>query len=118
MKFETDRLIATVHDNLARVRFKSPEVAEYGEASFLGQELRRVVGSLEFQKVILDLEVFRFVTSTVLEAFVSMYLRCKTLGRQVKIANANPLIRQALRTTRLDALMPIFETLDEALASR
>ncbi len=118
MKFETDRLIATVHDNLAHVRFKGPEVAEYGEASFLGQELRRVVGALEFQTVILDLEVFRFVTSTVLEAFVSMYLRCKTLGRQVKIANVNPLVREALRTTRLDALMPIFETLDEALASR
>ena len=116
MKFETDRIICNIHDGMAHVCFKAPEVAEYSEACLIGQELRRIVGGYEFRVMLIDCEVFNSVTSTVLEAFVSVHLRCRKQGREVRIANVNPLIRETLRTTRIDQIVPVFDTLEEALA--
>ena len=117
VKFETDRIICTIHDGLAHVRFKGAQVAEYSEACLLGQELRRVVSGYEFRAMVVDCDVFNFVTSTILEAFVSVYLRCRSTGREVRVVNANPLIRETFRATRLDKIVKIFETLEEAIAA-
>jgi anti-anti-sigma factor len=115
MKFETDRLICEIHDDVAHVRFKGPHVAEYSQASHLPPELRRVVASYEFRVLVLDCEALTFLTSTVLEGFVSAYLRCRKLGRAVRIVHADPLVREMLRTTQVDVLMPVFDRLDDAL---
>ena len=63
----------------------------------------------------LDCEALTFLTSTVLEGFVSAYLRCRKLGRIVRIVHADPLVREMLRTTQVDVLMPVFDRLDDAL---
>jgi anti-anti-sigma factor len=115
MKFETERFICEIHDNVAHVRFKGPQVVEYSQACYLSPELRRVVSSYEFRLLVLDCEGLTFLTSTVLEAFVAAYLRCQKLGRAIRIVHADPLIRETLRTTQIDLLMPVHERLDEAL---
>jgi len=115
MKFESDRFICEIHENVAHVRFKGPQVAEYSQASYLSPELRRVVGSYEFRLLVLDCEGLTFLTSTVLEAFVTAYLRCQKLSRAVRIVHAEPLVRETLRTTQIDLLVPVHERLDEAL---
>ena len=115
MKFENERLICEIHNSVAHVRFKGPNVTEYTQACQLGPDLRRIAASYEFQLLVLDCETLNFVTSTVLEAFVAAYLRCRKLGRVVRIVYAEPLVREVLRTTRLDALIPVFERLDDAL---
>jgi len=115
MKFETDRFVCETHDDVAHVRFKGPNVAEYSQARHLSRELRRVVASHDFHLLLLDCEALTFLTSTVLEGFVSAYLRCRKQGRIVRIVNADPLIRETLRTTQVDVLMPVFDRLDDAL---
>jgi anti-anti-sigma factor len=115
MKFETDRFICEIHDDVAHVRFKGPQVVEYSQASYLGGELRRVASSYEFRRLVLDCEGLSFLTSTVLEAFVAVHLRCQKLGRSVRIVHAEPLVRDLLRRTQIDLLTPVHERLDEAL---
>ena len=115
MKFETDRFICTIRNDLAEVRFKSPKVAEYADASLIGQELRRVASSHEFRTMLIDCEVLDFITSTMLQAFITAYLRCNKLGRNVKLANVSPMIQEILRTSRVDRIIPVFETMEEAL---
>jgi len=117
MKFETDRLVCEIRNDLAHVRFKGPEVAEYTQACQLGPELRRIVSGYEFKVMVVDCEALNFLTSTVLEAFVGVYLRCRRLGRELRVVADNPLMREVLRTTHLDKIIPIFERLDEALPS-
>jgi anti-anti-sigma factor len=97
------------------VRFKGPQVVEYSQASYLGSELRRVVSSYEFRRLVLDCDGLSFLTSTVLEAFILAHLRCRKLDRSVVIVHAEPLVRDMLRRTQLDVLMPVYERLDEAL---
>jgi len=116
MKFETDRIFCRIHDGVAHVRFKAPEVAEYSEACLIGQELRRIVAAYEFRVMVIDCEVLNFVTSTMLEAFVSVHLRCQSKEREIRIANVNPLIRETLRSTRIDQIVGVFDTLEDALA--
>jgi anti-anti-sigma factor len=115
MKFETDRLTCEIRGDVAHVRFRGPQVVEYSQASYLGPELRRVASSYEFRRLLLDCEGLSFLTSTVLEAFISVYLRCRKLDRSVRIVHAEPLVRDTLRRTQLDLLMPVSERLDEAL---
>ena len=115
MKFETDRFICEIHDEVAHVRFKGPQVVEYSQASYLAPELRRVVNSYEFRRLLLDCEGLPFLTSTVLEAFLAVYLRCQKLERSVRIVHPEPLVRDVLRRTQIDLLMPVHERLDEAL---
>jgi len=115
MKFDSERFVCEINDDVAHLRFKGPQVVEYSQASYLGAELRRVVSSYEFRLLVLDCEGLPFLTSTVLEAFVAAYLRCHKLGRGVRIVHAEPLVRDMLRTTQIDLLVPVHERLDEAL---
>jgi len=115
MKFESDRFICEIHDDVAHLRFKGPLVVEYSQASYLSPELRRVVSSYDFRLLVLDCEGLAFLTSTALEAFVAVYLRCHKLGRAVRIVHAEPLVRETLRATQIDLLIPVHERLDEAL---
>lgn len=115
MKFETDRFTANAHDGVAHVRFKGPAISEYSQALQLSGELRRAAAALEFHVLVLDLEGLDFLTSTLLEAFVSLYVRCRKDGREVRIVHAEPLVRDLLRTSQLDQIMPVFDRLDEAL---
>ena len=115
MKYETDRFICQIHNGIAHVCFKSAEVVEYSEAVQIGAELRRMIGTHDFNRLVIDFEALRFITSTVLEALVSVYLRCKKLGRQLRVVHADPLIRETLRTTQLDRIIPVMDTLDDAL---
>ncbi len=115
MKFETDRLVCDIRDNLAHVRFKGPDVAEYTQACQLGPEMRRIVSAYDFQVMVVDCDALKFITSTMLEAFVGVYLHCRRLGRELRVVTDNPIMREVFRTTRLDKIIPVLDRLDEAL---
>lgn len=115
MIYETDRLTCVLSNDVAHVQFKNSEVVEYSQADKIGPELRHIGDEFEFHILLIDCAALSFVTSTVLEAFVSVYLRCRRKDREVRLVNANGLVRDMLRTTRLDRIMPIFDRLDDAL---
>jgi len=89
-------------------------VVEYTEAAKLGAELRHFVQGFQFRILVIDCDTLAFVTSTVLEAFVSVYLRCRRMGRPVRIVNANALVRDMLVTTHLDRLIEVCDTMAQA----
>jgi len=115
MKYETERLLCVTTGAVAHVQFKGTDVAEYGEAVKVGPELRHIVSEFEFQVMLIDCAALTFLTSTILEAFISVHLRCRRMGREVRIANTNGLIRDMFRVTRLDRMMPVYDTLEGAL---
>jgi len=115
MTHETDRLTCSVANSVAHVRFKKPDVIEYTEAAHLGPELRHLADSFDFRALVLDCAALNCVTSTALEAFVSVHLRCRRKGREVRIANANGLVRDLLRVTHLDRIMRVYDSLEDAL---
>ena len=115
MMYETDRLVCVVANSVAHIQFKGPEVVEYTEAVKIGPELRHVVESFEFKVMLIDCAPLNCVTSTMLEAFISAYLRCRRKDREVRIVNTTGLVRGLLRTTRLDRLMPVCDRVEDAL---
>jgi len=115
MQYETERVLCAVDKDIARVAFKSTDVVEYTEAAKLGAELRHFVQGFQFQILVIDCDALDFVTSTVLEAFVSVHLRCRRMGRPVRIVNANALVRDMLVTTHLDRLIEVCDTMAQAM---
>jgi len=115
MIYETDRLVCVITDAVAHIQFKGADVVEYGEASRLGPELRHIADTFEFRIMLIDCAALNFITSTVLEAFVSVYLRCRRNERDIRIVNTNELVRDLLKRTRLNKLMSLYDTLDDAL---
>jgi len=114
MQYETERVLCAVDKDVARVAFKSADVVEYTEAAKLGAELRHFVQGFRFRVLVVDCGALAFVTSTVLEAFVSVHLRCRRMGRPVRVVNANGLVRDMLATTRLDRLIEVCDTMVDA----
>ena len=115
MKYETERVSCAISNDVAHIEFKGPEVAEYGAAAELGSDLRHIADSFQFRVMLIDCAALTFLTSTVLEALVSVHLRCRRKGRQVRIMNPNALIRDLLKTTHLDRIMPVYDDIDEAM---
>ena len=115
MNYETDRLVCVIEDDAAHVQFKGPDVAEYSEASQLAHDFRSLIDEFEFSVIVINCGTLTFVTSTVLEAFVSTHLRCRQLGRCIRLLNPNDSIREVLARTNLEKVMPIFDQLEDAL---
>ena len=115
MKYETERVSCVISNDVAHIQFGGPEVAEYGTAAELGSDLRHIADSFQFHVMLIDCAALTFLTSTVLEALVSVHLRCRRKGRQVRVVNVNALIRDLLATTHLDRIMPVYDDLEEAM---
>ena len=115
MNYETDRLVCVIENDAAHVQFKGPDVAEYSAASQLAHDFRSLVEEFEFSVLVINCSTLTFVTSTVLEAFVSTHLRCRQLGRSIRLLHPNDSIREILARTNLEKVMPIYTSLEDAL---
>jgi len=68
-------------------------------------------------KVVVDLSQVEFMDSSGLSALVSGMKALRRKEGKLNICNANAQIRTALRLTMLDRVLPVFDSLDEALNS-
>ena len=83
-------------------------------------EVRQTILDLVEQKVntvIVDLSQVEFMDSSGLSALVSGMKALRRIEGKLNICNANAQIRTALRLTMLDRVLPVFDSLDEALHS-
>jgi anti-sigma B factor antagonist len=58
----------------------------------------------------------RFCDSAGLHALLGAHKRARAEGRQVRLAVTGPQIRRILALTALDRLLPVYTSLDQALA--
>lgn len=115
MKFETERILCVIADDVAHVQFKNATVTEYTEAARLGPELRHIADAFAFRVMVVDFAALDAATSTLLEALVGVHLRCRRKGRSVRVVNANTLVRDLLVTTHLDRIIPVFDRIEDAI---
>src|SRR5271170_2466774 len=63
---------------------------------------------------IFDLTDVPYMDSTGLGVIVHHYVRCKTRGIRLIVAGANPRILELFKMTKVDALLPVIATVEEA----
>ncbi|ABZ83994.1 anti-sigma factor antagonist [Heliomicrobium modesticaldum Ice1] len=102
------------------------EIKERGDVSilrFYGSigvgDAHRIKDSLaqlprENSRLVINLGV-SFVTSEAIGNLIFLYKRYREKGGQVVLCNITPSVRQVLEITRLDKLLPIVETEEEAV---
>lgn len=66
-------------------------------------------------QVVVDLAEMDFVCSMGLGVLVRTYTNLRGLGGHLRLARPQPLIVKLIKTTGLDRLLPIYDTLDQAL---
>jgi len=65
--------------------------------------------------IVLDISKMDFICSAGLGAIIIGYLKCRHHKGQVRIASPSAKIRELLETTRLDKLLDVFDTVEDAL---
>jgi len=78
------------------------------------ESMRKMTDGAEGQ-VILNLEDVQFVDSSGLGAIVAS-MKSLGQGRKLALAGLNPTVEKVFRLTRMDSVIPLFLTLDDALA--
>ena len=68
-------------------------------------------------KVVIDMSRLRFVDSTGLGAIISFLKQSKEAGGDLKLCGISPSIRKLIELVRVDKIVEIFETKEEAVRS-
>jgi len=85
------------------------------EAELLGRQLDELVqqpGAV----VVLDIEHLEFICSSGLGSLISAHAKARPYEGQVRLAHPRPMVMRLLKTTRLTKLLPVYATVDEAVA--
>ena len=70
-----------------------------------------------FQRIIVDLGQVRYVDSIMLSACTKSYRSLATEKIQFGLANPQEFVREIFNLVHLDSLVPVFSSVDEAVAS-
>jgi anti-anti-sigma factor len=85
------------------------------ECARLEQEVDEMIAALE-TRVIFDMAGVTHIDSAAIGAIVKCFTKLKRAGGSLRIAAAQPMIIYSLKMTRLDTLIEMFPTADEAAA--
>ncbi len=88
--------------------------AHMTSAAHLSQNLVNVIDQ-QTRKLILDLAHLAFISSTGLSAIISAYRSCQERDVDLCLAQPGPHLRDVLNVTRFDTLLPVYETIDQAV---
>ena len=96
-------------------------VVELSGRLILGRESQQLELSLEeliasqHKKVVLDMSKLEYLDSTGIGIVVTSCGRMDTAGGVIRIAALQPKVEELMRTMKLDRILPIYATVDEAL---
>jgi len=68
-------------------------------------------------RIIVDLKAVTFLDSTGLGVLAGAYTRARNQGGSVSLVGPSGLVREVLHITRLDDAMPVYASLEDAIAS-
>ena len=90
--------------------------ADIESASALRRQLAEAAGQAS-ALLLVDLHELSFICSTGLGALIEAHKTCRAAGVRLRLVDPVPAIRTMLETMRLNRLMDVYDTLDEALAA-
>lgn len=89
----------------------------------LGMRLREIESTISdvaengVERLILDLSGVEFIDSAGLGALMILYGNMKVRGGQLRLVAPGPKIREVLKLTHTDAILPVDPTLEASLAA-
>ena len=98
-------------------RFAGPFTARDMHSALSPADLRNLFeppAQVQSALYIFDLTEVPYIDSAGLGMLVSQFTRCQGRGVRLVLAGVNPRVLQLLRLTRLDSLLPMAATVDEA----
>lgn len=84
------------------------------EAEHLEEQLVRIA-DLKPRRIVLDLAGLEFLSSVGVSALLRLHRVAKDNGADLRFAAASPTIRTLLRAVKLDALISMHDTVEDAL---
>ncbi len=75
------------------------------------------LGQLGTKVVILDLSGLEFISSFAMGSFLKLQVAIMTGGGKLRLAAPTQYMQNLLQTTRMDQRLPVFETVEDALAA-
>ena len=88
--------------------------ADIDQGEPLRRQLREAAAAAP-GNVVLDLHQLSFICSTWLSVLIQLYKEARTRGAQIRLARPVEAIAKMLHTTRLTAIMPVYDTLEQAV---
>lgn len=79
----------------------------------LTEELERLIAQ-GWSRIVLDCSSLVYISSWGIATLVKLHRECKHLGGDVKLVNPQNFIFEVLRTTHLDQMFEMYETIDRA----
>lgn len=83
----------------------------------LADALWRQLGAPPPTKILIEMDDIHFLSSSVMGELVRLHKRLAVSGGLLHLCNLRPECREALHITRLDRVLPTFDSRDEALRS-
>jgi len=83
----------------------------------LGRDLRAAIGASSNALFVLDLSAVDFMTSAVLSLLMNIRVQLARRGYAFAVAGATGDVARMVEHTRLADVMPVYKTVDEALAA-
>ena len=112
------RKALTMHErreDVGIVRFEISQVLDELNVQQLGDEFRDLVEKNYLVKIVINFERVKFLSSAVLGKLISLYKRLGKEKGRLALCCINKDVRQVFKITRLDKIIPIFDTEEEAV---
>lgn len=90
----------------------NPEVIDQ-----IQNQLRKLIEQSPSPRIVINFEKLRYVGSNFLGMIMAMAMQATHKKGQVRVCNMSAEVRDLFALTRLDSIVPVLPSLDEALAS-
>lgn len=102
-------------DDVSIARFAIPRVTDDDNIELMGHELFQLVEQYDRRKVVLNLDSVEYVTSSVLGKFITLHRRIHRRNGRLVLCGPTPVVRDALRVSRLIDYFHVTDDLPQAL---
>ena len=96
-------------------RFLDEKILDESNIEVVGQELFALVDSDERTQIVLDFDLVEYLSSAALGKLITMHKKVSTAGGKLLLCNIQKDILEVFQLTRLDKVLTLCKTLDDAL---
>jgi len=104
-------------EGISLVTFRFQRLHSTEDMESISRELHALVEAAEVQAILLDCGVLDYMPSRLIGVFASVSHRLRAQGRRLALCRVRPEPLRTLRLMRLDALMAVYATSEEALSA-
>ncbi|MCH2200401.1 MAG: STAS domain-containing protein [Fuerstiella sp.] len=102
--------------NATVARFLDRKILDETNIELVGRELFALVDSDRRTEIILDFDLVEYLSSAALGKLITMHKKVSTAGGKLLLCNIHKDILEVFQLTRLDQVLTLCTTLDDALA--